>query len=82
MRCNVVYWILGKVIYRPVVNYREWFRGVKPMTMQDQDFDYFLKNMDKLYKTHGQKFVAVKNQNFLSRSRLKKVFKVSLPWKL
>jgi len=35
------------------------------MTMQDQDFDYFLKNMDKLYKTHGQKFVTVKNQNFL-----------------
>lgn len=33
--------------------------------MQDQDFDYFLENMDKLYKTYGQKFAAVKNRAIL-----------------
>jgi hypothetical protein len=33
--------------------------------MQDQDFDYFLKNMESLYKAHGHKFVAIKNQAVL-----------------
>ena len=33
--------------------------------MQDQDFDYFLENINSLYKKYGHKFVAVKNQNIL-----------------
>ena len=33
--------------------------------MQDQDFDYFLENMQTLYKAYGDKFVAVKNQTIL-----------------
>jgi len=33
--------------------------------MQDQDFDYFLQNMEGLYQTHGHKFVAIKNQTIL-----------------
>jgi fibrillarin-like rRNA methylase len=33
--------------------------------MQNQDFDYFLHNMGKFYKTHGHKFVAIKNQAIL-----------------
>jgi hypothetical protein len=33
--------------------------------MQEQDFDYFLQNMERLYQTHGYKFVAIKNQNIL-----------------
>ena len=34
--------------------------------MQDKDFDFFLQNMENLYKTHGHKFVAVKNQSILA----------------
>ena len=33
--------------------------------MQEQDFDYFLQNMEKLFETYGQKFVAVKNRGIL-----------------
>jgi hypothetical protein len=33
--------------------------------MQGQDFDFFLQNMENLYKAYGQKFVAVKNKAFL-----------------
>lgn len=35
------------------------------MNQQDKDFEYFLENMEQLYKVYGHKFVAVKNQNFL-----------------
>jgi len=35
------------------------------MDQQDLDFQYFLENMDALYREHGQKFVAVKNQSIL-----------------
>ena len=34
--------------------------------MQDKDFDFFLQNMENLYKTYGHKFVAVKNQSILA----------------
>ena len=33
--------------------------------MQDQDFDYFLQNIEKLYQAYGHKFVAIKNQAIL-----------------
>jgi hypothetical protein len=33
--------------------------------MQDQDFDYFVSNLQKLYATYGHKYVAVKNQSIL-----------------
>ena len=33
--------------------------------MQEQDFDFFLQNMEKLYKTYGHKFLAIKNQQIL-----------------
>jgi hypothetical protein len=33
--------------------------------MQDQDFDFFLQNMEQLYQTHGHKFIAIKNLNIL-----------------
>ena len=33
--------------------------------MQNQDFEYFLENMENFYKTYGQKFVAIKNKNIL-----------------
>jgi len=29
------------------------------------DFNYFLENMNKLYRKYGNKFVVVKNQNVL-----------------
>ena len=32
---------------------------------QEQDFDYFLKNMAALYKTHGHKFAVIKNKGIL-----------------
>jgi len=35
------------------------------MNQQDLDFQYFLENMDALYREYGQKFVAVKNQSIL-----------------
>jgi fibrillarin-like rRNA methylase len=35
------------------------------MNQQDQDFNYFLENMENLYKSHGHKFVAVKNLSIL-----------------
>ena len=33
--------------------------------MQDQDFDYFVKNIQKLHETYGHKFLAIKNQGVL-----------------
>jgi hypothetical protein len=33
--------------------------------MQEQDFNYFLQNMESLYKAHGHKFVSIKNQAVL-----------------
>jgi fibrillarin-like rRNA methylase len=35
------------------------------MAVQNQDFEFFLQNMEGFYKTYGQKFVAVKNQSIL-----------------
>jgi hypothetical protein len=35
------------------------------MNQQDLDFNYFLENMENLYRSHGHKFVAVKNKNIL-----------------
>jgi hypothetical protein len=35
------------------------------MNQQDQDFKYFLENMESLYNSHGHKFVAVKNLHIL-----------------
>lgn len=35
------------------------------MNTQDIDFDYFLENMEELYKQYGHRFVAVKNQSIL-----------------
>lgn len=35
------------------------------MNQQDQDFNYFLDNMESLYNVHGHKFVAVKNMDIL-----------------
>jgi hypothetical protein len=31
----------------------------------DNDFDFFLQNMERLYRQHGQKFVAIKDHNIL-----------------
>ena len=36
------------------------------MNQQDQDFNYFLENMEEFYHTYGQKFVVVKNQGILA----------------
>jgi len=36
------------------------------MNQQDQDFNYFLENMENLYHTHGHKFVVVKNQSIMA----------------
>jgi len=36
------------------------------MNQQDQDFNYFLENMENLYRTYGQKFVVVKNHSILA----------------
>jgi fibrillarin-like rRNA methylase len=33
--------------------------------MQDQDFEYFIQNMESFYKQHGHKFLAIKNKNIL-----------------
>jgi len=33
--------------------------------MQDQDYEYFLQNMEDIYQEHGHKFVTIKNQNIL-----------------
>jgi len=35
------------------------------MNQQDQDFNYFLENMNNLYQSYGHKFVAVKNLSIL-----------------
>jgi len=35
------------------------------MNQQNLDFDYFLENMEVLYREHGHKFVVVKNQSVL-----------------
>ena len=36
------------------------------MNQQDQDFNYFLENMENFYHAYGQKFVVVKNQSILA----------------
>jgi hypothetical protein len=33
--------------------------------MQDQDFDFFVNNMPKLYSAYGHKFLAIKESNIL-----------------
>jgi len=33
--------------------------------MQNQDFEFFIQNMDNFYKTYGHKFIAIKNQSIL-----------------
>jgi hypothetical protein len=35
------------------------------MDQQDIDFNYFLENMKDFYRSYGQKFVVVKNQDIL-----------------
>jgi fibrillarin-like rRNA methylase len=35
------------------------------MAVQNQEFQFFLQNMETFYKTYGHKFVAVKNQGIL-----------------
>jgi hypothetical protein len=35
------------------------------MNTQDQDYEYFLENMESLYKTHGDKIAVVKNNSIL-----------------
>jgi hypothetical protein len=35
------------------------------MNTQDQDYEYFLENMESLYKTHGNKIAVVKNSGIL-----------------
>jgi hypothetical protein len=34
-------------------------------TVQDQDFDYFVQNMEPFYKRYGHKFLAIKNKSVL-----------------
>jgi fibrillarin-like rRNA methylase len=33
--------------------------------MQDQDFEYFIQNMEEFYRQYGHKFLAIKNRNIL-----------------
>jgi fibrillarin-like rRNA methylase len=33
--------------------------------MQDQDYEYFIQNMESFYKQHGRKFLVIKNKNVL-----------------
>ena len=33
--------------------------------MQNQDYEYFLQNIDKLYKEYGHKFIAIKDFKIL-----------------
>ena len=33
--------------------------------MQNQDFNFFYQNMENLYKTYGNKFIAIKNTEIL-----------------
>lgn len=33
--------------------------------MQNQDYDYFLKNMEGIYQKYGHKFVAIKDLHIL-----------------
>jgi hypothetical protein len=33
--------------------------------MQDQDFEYFVQNMEGFYQQHGHKFLAIKDKNIL-----------------
>jgi hypothetical protein len=33
--------------------------------MQDQDFEYFIQNMETFYRQYGHKFLAIKNMNIL-----------------
>jgi hypothetical protein len=32
---------------------------------QDQDFEYFIQNMETLYKQYGHKFIAIKDKTIL-----------------
>lgn len=32
---------------------------------RNQDFDFFIKNYDKLFKLYGHKFIAIKNKTVL-----------------
>jgi hypothetical protein len=33
--------------------------------MQDQDFEYFLKNTEQFYKEYGHKYLAIKEQKII-----------------
>jgi cupin superfamily acireductone dioxygenase involved in methionine salvage len=33
--------------------------------MQNLDYEYFLQNMEDLYRTYGRKFVVIKDQHIL-----------------
>jgi fibrillarin-like rRNA methylase len=33
--------------------------------MQDQDFEYFIQNMESFYKQYGHKFLSIKDRNIL-----------------
>ncbi len=33
--------------------------------MQDKNYQYFLENMESLYKQYGHKFLAIKNQSVI-----------------
>jgi hypothetical protein len=35
------------------------------MTMQEQDYEYFLENTARFYKEYGQRFLTIKNQNVI-----------------
>jgi len=35
------------------------------MDQQKLDFDYFLENMEELYRKYGHKFIVVKNHNII-----------------
>ncbi len=34
-------------------------------TLQDKDFEWFLKNYSELYKKYGRKYLAIKNEKVL-----------------
>ena len=33
--------------------------------MQDQDYEFFLQNIEELYKLYGKKFIVIKNRQIL-----------------
>ena len=35
------------------------------ISMQNQDFEFFLQNIEELYQKYGHKFVAIKNSQIL-----------------